>query len=53
MSAVSHGAAIVADMKFRMMVLLVCNLGNDINKCHGLIIIIKYVGITDRLIFFI
>ena len=42
MRGIAYGAAIITDSKLGMMVLLVGDLCDDINKCHGLVIIFKF-----------
>jgi len=51
MSAVGDSAAIVADEQVWVMVLLVCDLCNDINKCHGLVIVFERVAMADAFFF--
>ena len=51
MCAVCHGATIVSDQQVGMMVLLMGDLRDDINKRHGLVIILKAVGVADGLLF--
>ena len=51
MSAVGDNAAIVANKQVWMMVLLVCDLCDDINKCHGLVIVFKRVAMADAFFF--
>ena len=47
MGAVGYSAAIVADKQVWMMVLLVRDLRDDIDKGYGLIIVLKRVAVAD------
>ena len=51
MSGIAYGAAIIADSKLGMMVLLMGDLCDDINKCHGLVIVFEGVGMADAVFF--
>jgi len=51
MGGVGDDTAVVADSQVGMMLLLVRDLRDDINKCHGLVIVFKRVAVADAFFF--